>query len=319
MSSITDYLNKIISDKHDVRDDIRYVVQFPLQRMRRSKAMSELFMEDYGQRFKEIEELSKEVMAEFTNPWNDQSLDEAEQIKQITSHWNHILNGGVLDSFDGIVKFLAECKENINNFNLSSSDGERALSAVSKACENANKVRKEIITICSPQNQDTIAKGKPFCLVESIHRVMDDLNADVQYIGEDLFSDVYITGDEDGFSLSVLKNIKHNIERHAFEVPEYASLFVWERIVQISFKDDGNAYIVSIANNGTPFNGDVDKVFDYRYCYGRARHSGIGMFSAKNYCQKVLGGDITFQRLDSQENMNVRVKLIIPKQKDEQI
>ena len=104
-------------------------------------------------------------------------------------------------------------------------------------------------------------------------------------------SNIYVTIDKERFLKHVLRNISENIQRHAF--PSQLYQFVWERKVVVNIEQDEMYYIVSIKNNGAPFNGEVKNVFDQGYCHGATKHTGYGLSSARQ-AMRDLGGDIDF-------------------------
>lgn len=135
-----------------------------------------------------------------------------------------------------------------------------------------------------------------------------------------------------GFESNVLHNIIENIHKYAF--PETLSV-VWEkkslrqkmiayikaffggkqdfiafeeRKVRISLQsnsEDSGMITLVIENNGVPFYGNVESVFDYGYHTGAG--SGIGMFSASKYLSE-YGGSITMESTPEKE---YKVRFII--------
>lgn len=89
---------------------------------------------------------------------------------------------------------------------------------------------------------------------------------------------------------SIFQNVFNNIEHHAFwGVNTYQE----KNKVMISINKNATAIVVKISNNGMPFEGDVEKVFDFKQKYGKTGHSGIGLFSVKKIMND-YGGSARF-------------------------
>lgn len=110
-------------------------------------------------------------------------------------------------------------------------------------------------------------------------------------------SNTCIQIDPEGFKNSVLHSIIENTHKHAFnhENKNYDTIVskkqrsnastIQNKQVQIVFKKDNNDsnYItMTIENNGKPYTGDSDKIFDY----GVGENTGIGLYSAKDFLIK---------------------------------
>lgn len=116
------------------------------------------------------------------------------------------------------------------------------------------------------------------------------------------FSNICIQIDPEGFKNSVLHNIIENTHKHAFshENKNYDTFvssetfmkkqrsntsIIQNKQVQIVFKKENNKanyIIMTIGNNGKPYNGDPNNVFDY----GVGENTGIGLYSAKDFLIK---------------------------------
>ena len=140
-------------------------------------------------------------------------------------------------------------------------------------------------------------------------------------------SDLCVFLEPDGFKTNVIHNILENIHKYAF--PEtlpaaskkkrlvfFKAVFhgkptymdIEERKVQISLKvtsDNLNMATLIIENNGIPFEGDTESVFNYGYHTGKG--SGIGMFSASKFLND-CGGNIS---IESTPNSEYTVRFII--------
>lgn len=154
------------------------------------------------------------------------------------------------------------------------------------------------------------------------------------FFGE--YSDIMVDMNRKSFRAYLLGNIIKNLHDHAFNTPDMTSshlethpketiskrvseivrslririrqdymeslpVYVQEKRVRISFKkDSSNEHRISIIieNNGHPFNGDVNDVFEKGIGEGEGEH--IGLYSAKQFL-KAYGGTISMFTNDDEE------------------
>jgi len=84
------------------------------------------------------------------------------------------------------------------------------------------------------------------------------------------------------------------VNNHAFGTSSRKKLHIWEKKVYVQVTQDDNHCFVNISNNGEPFNGREDKIFEYGYCYGEKKCNGIGMHSAREH-MRAMNGDLEFK------------------------
>jgi nitrogen fixation/metabolism regulation signal transduction histidine kinase len=140
---------------------------------------------------------------------------------------------------------------------------------------------------------------------------LDSIDAEVIYVKEWETSKISVSIDPDIFLNHVLINVKENINTHAFGTNTFKQKYVWEKKVCVEVEDGGSQICILVDNNGEPFKGDITKVFEYGYCHGEKKHSGIGMHSIKKNMTG-LGGDVEFKK-SSKPDYTTSYKLILKK------
>ena len=184
--------------------------------------------------------------------------------------------------------------------------GQRVLGLVQKApsrceisCQGLSKLK-----IDSPIS---VSPNKSFRLIEVVEEVFDELdNINVIYKCAD--RELQICTNKADFQTEVLQNIAENIKRHAFPYAEYANKLVIDKIVELQITNDDNKVIIRVSNNGNPFKGNADNLFNSGYHSGKYGRTGFGLASAKQYMQKI-GGDIEFSPVN---NYQVSFLITIP-------
>ena len=153
----------------------------------------------------------------------------------------------------------------------------------------------------------SVSPNKSFRLIEVVEEVFDELdNINVIYKCSD--RELQICTSKAEFQTEVLQNIAENIKRHAFPYAEYANKLVIDKIVEIQITNDDNKVIIRVSNNGNPFKGNADNLFNSGYHSGKYGRTGFGLASAKQYMQKI-GGDIEFSPVN---NYQVSFLITIP-------
>lgn len=184
--------------------------------------------------------------------------------------------------------------------------GQRVLGLVQKApsrceisCEGLSKL-KMYSPISTSHNMS-------FRLIEVVEDTFDELdNINVIYKCSD--RDLQICINKADFQTEVLQNIAENIKRHAFPYAEYANKLVIDKVVEIQITKSDNKVLIRVSNNGIPFQGNVDNLFNSGYHSGKYGRTGFGLASAKQFMQKI-GGDIQFSPVD---NYQVSFLITIP-------
>ena len=184
--------------------------------------------------------------------------------------------------------------------------GQRLLGLIQKApsrceisCQGLLKLKMDSpVSNCCNQS---------FRLIEVVGEVFDELdNINVIYKCSD--RDIEICVNKADFQTEVLQNIAENIKRHAFPYAEYAYKLVIDKVVEIQITKDNNNVLIRVSNNGNPFQGNVDNLFNSGYHSGKYGRTGFGLASAKQFMQKI-GGDIQFSPIN---NYQVSFLITIP-------
>lgn len=166
------------------------------------------------------------------------------------------------------------------------------------SCQGLSKLKIDS-PISSPHN-------KPFRLIEVVEEVFDELDVDVKYNCPD--RDILVSINKAGFETEVLQNIAENIKRHAFPFAEYVNKLLSDKVVEIQITKDDNKVLIRVSNNGNPFKGNADNLFNSGYHSGKYGRTGFGLASAKQFMQKI-GGDIQFSPAN---NYQVSFLITIP-------
>lgn len=155
-------------------------------------------------------------------------------------------------------------------------------------------------------------ENKQICnLLEILQEGLDSIEAEVNYVKEWETSRISVSIDPEIFLNHVLINVKENINTHAFGTNTLRQKYVWEKKVCIEVQDGDSQISILVHNNGEPFKGDITKVFEYGYCHGEKKHSGIGMHSIKKSMTE-LGGDVEFKK-SSKPDYTTTYKLVLKK------
>lgn len=290
MSELEELILRIEHGKHDITMRIRSIVLDPIEAMNAKEAASPEYFTEQGDTNRQIQVEARAIMAEFSKKWRNVKSPMDEQLAQMQSQLAKITTEFV-PRIKRIVSFYALCIKHKNYFG-DSENGNWALGRMTKAAERVGKVCTDLAKIGGDASIDS--EGERVNLLEVLQEILDDIMADVIYDDEYRLSTIEINTDKDIFQNHVLLNIQENISKHAFGTQAFKKKHIWERIVFVSVEDFPDRLLLRIANNGSPFKGKPEKVFDYGYCHGENKHSGVGMNSAQNY-MKQLGGDIRFE------------------------
>ena len=96
------------------------------------------------------------------------------------------------------------------------------------------------------------------------------------------------------FVPTVLDNIINNARNHGFKRSDK------KYIIRFLLEQSEHEIKLVISNNGDPYYGNPDKIFDFKYKFGPHGNTGEGLFLAKKYMNKI-GGDIKFVSSSSSE------------------
>ena len=101
------------------------------------------------------------------------------------------------------------------------------------------------------------------------------------------FRDATVLMNVESFECHVLEHLFDNFDQHAFSGSDYQD-GLKRKDIRIDFEEDASdnsRMNILIRNNGKPFNGDLNAVFEYSIGHG----SGIGLFSAKRFITSLNG------------------------------
>ena len=285
-------IRRVEMGKHDIKMRVRAIVLDPIQSMDEDNSASAAYLKEQYRQHNVILKSAESVMGFFSKKWRNIRLSEEEQFKQLEEHLSDV-DSKWIPEIRSIVSFYKLCLA--NRFYFTDTDGGKdAMALMTDAVNNVDKVCKELEELGKFSSDKPIESGK-YNLLEIIQEVLDRIkSAYVFYEDEVLVSTFFINTDKDIFQNRVLLNIRENIEKHAFGTRSYINKHVWEKKVAVSIRKAHESFIISISNNGTPYKGNPQKIFDYGYCYGEKKHSGIGMNSALVHMQQ-LGGGIEFE------------------------
>lgn len=298
---IVDY---VVTLKHDITTSLGALVTNPIIAMSKDGSMTDVYRASQLPDHNKTRRLAQEINTFFNQKWADDNLQIKEQVSSILSNiqsLTSVYDKKILE----VVSFYEHCLSHLEYF-ADSTAGERALRAVQNALTVKQDVLSALQKLKSKVCADDVSLGS-YNLLCLLQEVFDNMKADVQYIGFNL--DTCIKTDKKMLSTHVLMNLKQNIENHAFGITPYSHRLVWENVVSVQFCQVKSEYEITISNNGAPFNGDVNKIFEDGYYYGEKGHSGHGMHSARKYMH-LLGGNIKFI-VPSIENSKFNVSYIL--------
>lgn len=300
-------IDRIELTKHDIKMRVRSVVYDPIEAMSEKNAATNSYSKEQVNAHKETRRLANEVMTFFSEEWRDKGTSEGDQFSQLKNHIR-LVKDHIIPSIKKISSFYEECLNHRNYFSNSEA-GETARKKMSRAVTKVEKVCVDLQRIddISPVNENIALVN----LLNLLQEVFDDIPANVIYINEVAFSLVELYTDNEQLQNHVLLNLKENICKHAFGTKAFKNVHLWNKKVRISYSTTARYHVVKVSNNGTPFFGKAEMVFDYGYCHGEQKHSGYGMNSAKLHMQN-LGGDIIFKSTPNEE-YKVTFELKLPK------
>ena len=285
-------IQRIEMGKHDIKMRVRAIVLDPIQSMDEEKAASVSYFQEIGKRHDATLKTAESIMDFFSKKWRDINLPEEKQVEQMKSHLLEVTEKWIPRIKD-VVSFYKSCLSK-RYFFADTDEGREAMTLMDAAVNNVVVVCKDLqeLDIVSPA--DPIHSSK-YNLLDIVQEILDGLkSAYVLYDNEVKVSTFEIETDVKILQNRILLNIRENIEKHAFGTRAFKDKHVWEKRVLVSIMESSGFYTVSISNNGSPFKGDPQKIFDYGYCHGDQKHSGIGLNSAFLHMQQ-LGGSIEFK------------------------
>jgi hypothetical protein len=302
------YLQKVDTNKHDITMRLKKVVLSPICFIKRKKGVSSVFTQEVGSLADQVYKQANDIMACFAEKWhnNDDSFDD--QILSIIAKMRYV-NESTIPAIKQLIDTYSDWYSKKYYFD-ESEDGEELAKRLKQSIDNNESVCRDLARL-NEHNTNEPKSIKQSNLLELLQEVIDDIQAEVTYLHEYEASLIIVNIDPDIFINHVLANIRENINSHAFGTREFKSKLVCDKHVEVEINENSTEYVISISNDGEQFTGDYSKVFEYGYCHGAKKHSGIGMYSIKEAMQK-LGGDVWFDKSESQQ-YSVTYKLKIAK------
>lgn len=291
---INEIIQAIETNKHDLTLRLRAVVYDPIESLLEENAVTSLYLSTIGKESQEIFIKAEKVMDFFGSKWRDGEDNGEKGLQNLRDGVNKLQKEIIPLIEDQILPHYIECKNNISFINTESREGRFALNKVMKASENWPIIKKSLLKLDDLYQENNIFSTVN--LLEILQAGLDDLKADVIYQEPEKMFSVEINIDRDKFLDKVLHNIRENIEKHAYGAKDYSTKLLTQKHVGVSCVKEGDKIKISIKNDGKPFKGSVDKIFDYGYCHGETRNSGIGLHSVRQSLRE-MGGDIEFKAL----------------------
>lgn len=292
-------IRKIECNKHDMTMRLRRVVLDPISNMDKKGAATSEYNESVGIRHKEILSLSKSIMEFYGSKWNDPTADEETQLMELKAGIERLNSEMVPQIKEDIIGYYRACLEHTVYFS-NTQLGVRARRLMDESIDGFEEVCDSLISLDDILPMQHSQK-REYNLLEVIQKVMDEINAVVEYPDAVHWLDSRIVTDVEDFQSHVLQNIRNNIELHAFGTSQFRNIPFYERKVKVEFAETEKWYVVKIYNNGTPFKGDPKRVFEYGYKFGEKECTGTGMYSMRKTMNE-LGGDVEFHVISPCQN-----------------
>lgn len=305
---LSELLKFIETNKHDVTMRVRSVVLDPIQSMNRPNAATDSYFHEVGKKNEEINSLAQDVMSFFAKKWRNPNDSEENQLKTMRQNMKEVASV-IIPKIKQIVDFYALCSSKKYYFAITDK-GKKALERMTISTSSCERVCESLLRLEGEESENN-GSQKRCNLLEILQDGLDSIDAEVKYVKEWESSKISVFINPNVFLDHVLINIKENINTHAFGTNKFQQKYVWEKKVCVEIDENESNISILISNNGEPFNGDTSKVFEYGYCHGEKKHSGIGMHSIKK-SMKELGGDVDFIK-SSNPKYTTTYKLIISK------
>lgn len=278
--------------KHDINLRLGMVFE-PLSWMKFPGAMEADFFPRFGLEMDNLNHISENVCSFLDQKWSVGEDPNEEQLEQFYEKADVFC----VNSIDIIKKACSFYQKLLKKYghlyNLNNQFGLRAKETSGVAIDLKQCLIEDIkkLSVRRPhKNKETrITSSNLLCLVEG---VLDQIkNADVWYMHELEFCNLKVKIDKDLFVNSVLNNIQANIVRHAFSTSQKQENLLFENKVKVSIEENKDSIVILIANNGTPYRGDKNKLFTPGFYAGEKGHSGYGLHSAREAMRR-MGGDL---------------------------
>lgn len=227
----------------------------------------------------------------FNEKWNNSNDSLEEQHDALRQGIRKAVDEIIPQIESVIVPFYALCYECKHYFTLPL-DTNKAYKRIYQSKTSVDSVIDGIKHLEKIKKGDTM-DFSDYSLLELLQVGLDEIDAVITYKNEFDNSSIRVKIDKDEFINHVLTNIRENIETHAFGTSDFKNRPFTDKRVLVDIVSANNTLYVTISNNGTPFKGDVNKVFNHGYYHGSKGHTGTGMYSLKKTMQE-LGGNAEF-------------------------
>lgn len=300
---INSWIEEVHRNKHNMIPVVKLAISKPIEALLETTNLTNDFPTSLLPVIKSKKNEADDIMSYLSSIGSTEATKE-DEVAQLEKQIDFVVNS-IIPKIKEFSLFFQQFTD--KDFYFAKTDGgQRVLGLVQKApsrcemsCQGLSKLK-----IDSPIS---VSPNKTFRLIEVVEEVFDELdNINVIYKCSD--RELQICTNKADFQTEVLQNIAENIKRHAFPYAEYANKLVIDKIVELQITNDDNKVIIRVSNNGNPFKGNADKLFNSGYHFGKYGRTGFGLASAKQYMQKI-GGDIEFSPVN---NYQVSFLITIP-------
>lgn len=300
---INSWIEEVHRNKHNMIPVVKLAISKPIEALLETSNLTNDFPTSLLPVIKSKKNEADDIMSYLASIGSTEATKE-DEVAQLEKQIEFVVNS-IIPKIKEFSLFFQQFVD--KDFYFTKTDGgQRVLGLVQKAlsrceisCQGLSKLK-----IVSPIS---VSSNKSFRLIEVVEEVFDELdNISVIYKCSD--RELQICINKADFQTEVLQNIAENIKRHAFPYAEYANKLVIDKIVEIQITNDDNKVIIRVSNNGNPFKGNADNLFNSGYHSGKYGRTGFGLASAKQFMQKI-GGNIEFSPVN---NYQVSFLVTIP-------
>lgn len=285
---INSWIEDVHRNKHNMIPVVKLAISKPIEALLDASNLTSDFPQSLFPLIQTRKKDADHIMNFLSSIGNTDSSQE-DQVYQLEEQIKYVVES-IIPQIKDFSKFFLQFKDKEFYFEKSEG-GQRALGLVLKApsrceisCQGLSKLNND-----TQRDNTPIQSFRLIDLVEDIFDSLDNINVIYKCSNRDL----EIRVDKAKFESTVLFNLSENIRRHAFPYTEYANKLVIDKIVEIDITEGENRVLIRISNNGNPFEGDIDKLFNSGYHSGKYGRTGFGLASAKQFLQNI-GGDIQF-------------------------
>lgn len=283
--------------KHAISDDIKNVIDKLHRDCRTNLKLNEYKGQDI---IAMLETYTKWINQVDSIPLNDNLSEDV-----INSNIHEIVNKGyeLLDSFSPFFHslvdqyaFLFPDYQDSNNI---------AYNRLIRFINKEEKLRKEISDFSNTRIYGQFDEKSVGYVIELILSSLQDVTNYVTIQSDCDYAKAVIMINVRDFQEYVLTNFQSNLKEKAFYRRDNM-----EHKILVSVFMANNKIAIGLSNNGEPFTGEVDRVFEESYTFGENRGNGQGMYDAKQYMNHIQG-DIQMRAFPNME-YPVRFVLLFP-------